>query len=422
MAVSWPVLVILVQAFIVQVKLCEIPEGNTRLIRSLNLKLLRTMLDVHHDANPSVYVGLRLSEDHNLEKEDEYFKRLKTSVETISRSSLNIKEGEPRTGLLALHLLAQKASCEVTDTHVRNRLITHLKYHLHREKENIALHNKPLSSYYQYSLGILAMCVSDKTMDRHVIHKLILAAEHNQLGHGESISIDTEAMAGLALLCVKKRSSYPRELIEEIKREVKNIKEKILASQRPEGQLGNIYSTPLAVQFLSQLIGKKTKESCSKAMSALVEAMKQGKFSNPGMMSQLIPVLHHKSYMDVANVQCGKIENDPLVIPTSTSPPNTDIGEDLIQVRLVVEGQKFNKLFEVHSQSSLLDILKTARKQNSDFSFETKDSLHGPFLMSVNDVKGYWQLLRDPDVSLLEGIADYKPKNGETIILRPGSL
>ncbi|XP_075034659.1 transcobalamin-2 [Mixophyes fleayi] len=419
MAISWPVLGILLQAFIVQVKLCEIPEGNTRLIRSLNLNLLRATLDVSQDANPSIYVGLRLSEDHNLKKEDEYLQRLKTSMEALSSSGLYIKEGEPRTGLLALHVLAQKASCEDTDTLVRNRLITHLKYHLHQEKENIALYGKPLSSYYQYSLGILAMCVSNKMVDRHVIHKLIAAEERSQLGHGESISIDTEAMAGLALLCVKRRINYPRELIGEIKQEVKNIKGKILASQSPEGLLGNIYSTPLAVQFLIEFGGKKDKKSCSKAISALLEAMKQGKFSNPMMMSQLMPVLHSKSYTDVANVQCEEIKNNPLLITTLHE---VTIGEELIKVRLVVEGQKFNKIIEVPSDSSLLDILKSAQRQNSDFTFQTKDSLHGPFLTTINKVAGYWQLLKDPDIYLLEGIADYRPENDETIILRPGTL
>ncbi|XP_075691692.1 transcobalamin-2 isoform X2 [Rhinoderma darwinii] len=421
MAVNWQVLVILVQAFIVPVKLCEIPEGNIHLIKSLNLKLLRVTLDTSNEANPSVYVGLRLSEDHNMEKEDEYFQRLKTSMEAIS-TRLGIKEGEPKTGHLALQLMAQKVSCDDTNPSVRNKLITHMKYHLHKEKENIALKGKPLSNYYQYSLGILAMCVNDKFVDRHVVHKLILAEEQNKLEHGESVSIDTEAMAGIALLCVKRYNNYPRELVLHMKKSVKSIKDKIVASQNTEGELGNLYSTPLAVQFLLALGGRKDKDTCSKAITALMDGMKEGKFSNPMMMSQLMPALFQKSYLDVAKVDCENIINNPLLIPSLPTLHDVVVGEEFIHVRLIVEGHNFNEIIEVPSRSTLLDILKTAQKQNSQFSFETKNTLHGPFLTTVNKVAGYWQLLKEPNISLLQGIADYRPEDGETIVLRLGTF
>ncbi|KAM3939073.1 transcobalamin-2 isoform 1-T2 [Leptodactylus fuscus] len=423
MAPNWQVLIILVQAFIVPVKLCEIPEENKHLIKSLNLKLLRSTLDTSNDANPSVYVGLRLSEDHNLEKEDEYFQKLKPSMEAISTSRLGIKENEPKTGLISLQLMAQKVSCDNTIRSVKNKLLTHLKYHLHKEKENIALNGKPLSNYYQYSLGIIAMCINDKFADRHVVHKLILAEEQNQFGHGESVSVDTEAMAGIALLCVKRFNNYPRELILHIKKSVKSIKDKILASQNTEGELGNLYSTPLAMQFLSALGGRKDKDTCSKAITALTNGMKEGKFSNPMMMSQLLPVLFQKSYLDIVNVDCDSITNNPLLIPNSPTLHDVVLGEEFIQVRLMVEGQNFNEIIEVPSHSSLLDILKTAQKQNAlKFSFETKSTMYGPLLTSVNNVEGYWQLMKDSNIPLLQGIADYRPEGGETIILRLGSV
>ncbi|XP_069816827.1 transcobalamin-2 [Dendropsophus ebraccatus] len=422
MALSWQVVVFMVQAVIIPVKLCEIPSESVHLIKSLNLKLLRTTLDISYEANPSVYVGLRLSEDHNLEKEEEYFQRLKASIEAISTSRLGIKEGEPKTGLLALQLMAQKVSCDKTESTIRNRLFTHMKYHLHKEKESIALNDKPLSNYFQISLGILAMCVNNKVVDRHVVHKLVLAEEKNQFVHGGSLSVDTEAMAGMALLCVKRLNNYPRELVLHIKKSVRSIKEKIVASQNSNGELGNLYSTPLAVQFLLALGGRKDHDTCSKAINALMDGMKEGKFSNPMMMSQLMPVLFEKSYLDVAMVDCEEITNNPLLIPGSPTIHDVVVGEELIRVRLVVEWQNFNETFEVPARSSLLDILKTAQKQNSRFSFETKNTMYGPFLTTVNKVAGYWELLKYPDISLLQGIADYRPENGETIVLRPGSF
>ncbi|KAM5194469.1 transcobalamin-2 [Mantella aurantiaca] len=411
MALSWLVLVVSLQAFIVQVKLFEIPEHQKHLVRDLNEKLLKVTLD--QEANPSVYVGLRLSEEHNLEKENEYVHKLKT--EDLCSSNLNTKDSEPQTGLIALHLMAQKASCD--NTH-RSRLITCLKHHLLKEKESIVLYDKPLTSYYQYSLGILALCVNEKLIDKHFINKIIFAEEKNQFIHGKTISIDTEAMAGLALLCLKNSNKYPREEAIYMKKAIKSIKDKILISQGTDGQLGNIYSTPLAVQFLLALGGQSGREPCSKATRALLEAVVQGKFSNPMMISQLMPIFHQKTYLNLATIKCDGITDKPLSVPTAL--PEVAIVEKSIHVQLVVEGRNFDNVFEVPSQSSLLDVLKAAQ-ENSNFSFETKNSLYGPYLTTVNNVECQWQLLKDPDISLLEGIADYKPADREKIILRCGS-
>lgn len=52
----------------------EIPEHQKYLVTELNEKLLEATLD--KEFNPSVYIGLRLSEEHNVEKENEYLQRL----------------------------------------------------------------------------------------------------------------------------------------------------------------------------------------------------------------------------------------------------------------------------------------------------------------------------------------------------------
>ncbi|XP_068102495.1 transcobalamin-2 [Hyperolius riggenbachi] len=423
MALSWPTLVILVQVFIVQVQLYEIPEGHNHFIKSLNRKLLRKTLDVTQDANPSVYIGLRLSEDHNLEKEKEYHQRLKPFTLALSSSNLNVdSDDELKTGLVALHLMAQRASCEKTDALMQSKLIARLKNHLLKEKESIVLNGGPLTSYYQYSLGILALCVNDKFIDRHFINKLIVAEERDQFVLGGSISIDTEAMAGLALLCSKNSNNYPRYEVVHIKKAIRNIKEKILASQKADGQFGNIYSTPLAVQFFLALGGHSGKEASPKAMAALLEAMKLGKFSNPMMMSQLLPILHQKTYLDVAKMKCEEMTDSPQLVLSSIHTHDEAVEDGMIKVRLVVSGYHFNKVVEVPSHSSLLDVLETAQRQNSYFSYETKDSLHGPFLTTVNNVEGQWFLYKDKNVPLLEGVADYKPEDGEKIILSLSSF
>ncbi|GAB5579209.1 transcobalamin-2 [Prionailurus iriomotensis] len=57
--------------------------------------------------------------------------------------------------------------------------------------------------------------------------------------------------------------------------------------------------------------------------------------------------------------------------------------------------------------------------------YGTQNTLSGPFLTSVMGKEAgereFWQLLRAPDTPLLQGIAEYTPKDGETIELRLAS-
>lgn len=47
----------------------------------------------------------------------------------------------------------------------------------------------PLTNYYQYSLGVLALCVSSVRVNNHVTNKLIHAAQHEDFKHGNSDSV-----------------------------------------------------------------------------------------------------------------------------------------------------------------------------------------------------------------------------------------
>ncbi|XP_053555718.1 transcobalamin-2-like [Bombina bombina] len=290
-------------------------------------------------------------------------------------------------------------------------------------------HNNLISNHYQYSLGILTLCVNDKKVDNHVVYHLLQEELNNKFVHGDTISIDTEAMAGLAFLCLKRSKLYTADLMVKIRNGITNIKQKIINSKNTDGSLGNIYSTPLAVQFLSALGTSNDEKECSQAIGALLDAMKKGQFSNPMMMSQLMPVLHQKSYLDVTKTDCTINKSTLYINLSSGTLPDVPVGEGTINVFLTLEKssdlvQEFTQSIDVPVQSSLLDILKTAQKQNSHFTFETQDSLHGPFLTTINGVKAsvaertYWQLLKEPNISLLEGIADYRPVNEEHIILR----
>lgn len=44
-------------------------------------------------------------------------------------------------------------------------------------------HGHPLTSYYQYSLGVLALCVNRKRVREEVIRRLLAAEHHGRFGH-----------------------------------------------------------------------------------------------------------------------------------------------------------------------------------------------------------------------------------------------
>lgn len=73
--------------------------------------------------------------------------------------------------------------------------------------------------------------------------------------------LDTYAMAGMALQCVKNSGSYSHNA-EELNLTLNKIKQKLLASRRSDGHIGNEFSTGLAVQVRSYLFSVLTIFPC----------------------------------------------------------------------------------------------------------------------------------------------------------------
>ncbi|XP_069475259.1 transcobalamin-2 isoform X3 [Ambystoma mexicanum] len=429
MASWWLGWVLLLPFLMVSAKFCEIPETHTRLITSLNLKLLRASVDTSETLNPSIYVGLRLSKEHNLEKEKEYLQRLKLSFQPAT-SSLNMEhrpQVEAITGRLALYLLSLRASCEDLENGEGRKLITRLKHLLHEEKKRIAETSFPATNYYQYSLGILALCVNKKMVDEHVVMKLLHAEKNKKFSLDGESSVDTDAMAALAFLCLERSRLYGSDLNKKLKTASERLKENILESQKEDGVLGNLYSTALGVQALAASRDSLNDEVGSKACTILMESLKLGHFRNPLTMSQLAPVLHQKTYLDIADMDCIQ-EADTLILHSGSRTKGLILAEEKISVRLTVTylthlGTEYRTEVQVPAGSSLLDVLTMAKTLDPEnFSFETKETLSGPYLTTVMGMKHsegtYWQLVKEPSIPLIKGIADYKPEDGEAFILR----
>lgn len=410
--------------------ICEIPQVDSKLMERLGQHLLPWMdwLSLEH-LNPSIYVGLRLSSLQAGAREAFYLHILKLNYQhsllgpTFSDDSSDYQD-KPSMGQLALYLLALRANCELVEGRKGDRLVSQLKRFLEDEKKAIGHNNKgqPRTSYYQYGLGILALCVHQKRLHDSVVGKLLYAVEHEQQLHQGHLSVDTLAMAGLAFTCLEHSNLNPNRK-PRLTLAIRKVREKILKAQTPEGHFGNVYSTPLALQLLmkSFMPGVELGRVCLKARAALLASLQDGAFQNALVVSQLLPVLNGKSYVDLISPDCEA----PRVMlePAVQTPSQT---REVISVVLKVPSvspQYINSV-SVPAGSSLEDVLKKAQKFRG-FTYGTQNTLSGPFLTSVMGKEAgereFWQLLQPPDTPLLQGIAEYTPKDGETIELRLAS-
>lgn len=405
--------------------ICHIPEVDSRLVQSLGQHLLPSLDQLSPEyLNPSIYVGLRLSSLEASTKEAFYLHSLKLNYQ---QSLLDDDNGDlqtkPSMGQLALYMLALRANCEFVGGHKGNRLVSQLKRFLEDEKRAIGHTHKgqPRTSYYQYGLSLLALCLHQKRVHDSVVGKLLYAMEHGHHLHQGHQSVDTMAMAGLAFTCLE-RSNLNPSLRDRITLAIRTVKGNILRAQTPEGPFGNIYSTPLALQLLmtSPIPGVELGTACLNARAALLASLRDGAFQNALMISQLLPVLNHKSYVDLISPDC--LAPRVMLEPATVTPSQTEASE-VIQVTLTVPSvlPGYTHSLLVPAGSSLEDVLKKAEELGG-FTYGTQATLSGPYLTSVmgKEVgeREFWQLIRAPDTPLLQGIADYRPQNGEIIELR----
>ncbi|XP_031712548.1 transcobalamin-2 [Anarrhichthys ocellatus] len=384
-------------------KPCDTEVSNSELYLSLNKNLLRSLETQEGLPNPSVHLALRLSNYHNLAKESEHLNRLKNNLHNDIQSSLS--NSQPVAGLLALYTLALKSSCydlntiTFTGSEKNETLLTHLKKQMEDEKHHIAFSHRPLSNYYQYSLGVLALCTSGIRVNNHVSNKLIKAVELEHFKHGDTESIDTYAMAGMALQCVKEAGSHVQNAAE-LDTALSKIKQKLLAARRADGHIGNEFSTGLAVQALIAM-GSQVAE-CAASMEAMRTDARSNTYHNPMGISQILPALQQKSYLAVKSKECLN-EDDTLVLepidPVVVLPSESTL---TVMVEVVASsGAAVVYSVDAPKGSSLLEALELLKGKNVGFTFEKESSLWGPFLSAVNGEQArqsdrrYWHLSSD---------------------------
>ncbi|XP_041856170.1 transcobalamin-2 [Melanotaenia boesemani] len=406
-------------------KPCDTEGANRELLLSLNKDLLRSLESQEGLPNPSVHLALRLSDGHNLAKENELLNRLKSDLHNDIQSSLT--NSKPVTGIMALYSLALRSSCfdlntiTFTINDKNETLLTHLKKQMEPEKEHIAFSQRPLTNYYQYSLGVLALCVNGIRVNNHVSHKLIKAVDHEHFKHGDAESVDTYAMAGMGLQCVKHSGSYVHS-VAELDIALSKIKQKLLASYRTDGHIGNEFSTGLAVQALLAM-GSEVAD-CAAAMEAMRTAARNNIYHNPMAVSQMLPALQKKSYLSVKSKECLN-EDDTLLLepqdPVVVLPSKTKVN---VMVEVVTSsGEAGVYSVDVPKGNSLLEALELLKGKNIGFTFETESSLWGPYLSAVNGEQArqsdrrYWHLSSD-GAALTQSVDDFKIKTAQKITIK----
>ncbi|XP_053726076.1 transcobalamin-2 [Synchiropus splendidus] len=402
---------------------CDTEGSGGNVLLLLNQNLLRSLEGQSGLPNPSVHLALRLSGTHNLATESLYLNRIKNELHQDIQSRLSSLKAV--AGRLALYTLALKASCYDLSTVTfsvgdrRESLLTHLKKQMEDEKEHVTHSHRPLTNYYQYSLGVLALCVSGVRLNVHVSNKLIRAVAHERFNHGESESVDTYAMAGMALQCVKDSGLYQET--SELHAALSKIKLKLLASQRQDGHIGNEFSTGLAVQALLAMGHLLAEDSA--AVEAMRTAVKDNKYHNPMAMSQVLPALQLKSYLSVKNKDCLN-EDDTLVLepldPVLRLPVLSTVA---VTVEVVLSsGASALYSLAVPQGSSVLDALHLLQGKDAGFKFQTESSLWGPFLSVVNGEmarqsdRRYWRVSSD-GVGLNQSVGDFKIEAAQRITI-----
>lgn len=409
--------------------ICIIPDVDSSLVQSLGQRLLPWLDQLSlEDLNPSIYVGLRLSSLEAGFKEPFYLHSLKVDYQqSLLRRAPSDDGGDlqpkPSMGQLAVYMLALKANCELIGGHKGDRLVSQLKRFLEDEKRSIGHDHKghPPAGYYQYGLSILALCVHQKRVHDSVVGKLLYAVQHDHHLQGGPLSVDTLAMAGLAFTCLE-RSNLNSDLRHRITLAARTAKEKVLRAQTPEGYFGSVYSTPLALQLLTTapMPGTKLGMACLHARAALLASLQDGAFQNPLVISQLLPVLNHKSYVDLVSPDC--LAPRVLLEPAMATLPPMQLPEFIhVMLKAPSVWPPYRHAVSVPAGASLEDVLWKAQELGG-FMYGTRASLSGPYLTSVMGKEAgereFWQLVRAPDTPLQQGIADYIPQDGETIELR----
>ncbi|XP_077914078.1 transcobalamin-1-like isoform X2 [Halichoerus grypus] len=407
---------------------CEICEVSKEYYTALN-PLISTMINSKYTKGihaASVLLSLRLGGIPNSNQEQQLIQQINTAVEN-EKPSLT-------SGQLALAILALGA-CKGTDGISINysELVGDLENKFQAEIKNMDHDGNPLTNYYQLSLDILALCLFSGNYSITEVTKILDPENKNYYFH-EQFSVDTGAMAVLALTCVKRSITSGQNKVdttdlENIDNHIESLIAKILSQKKENGLLGNIYSTGEAMQalFVSSDYYNKNQWVCQKTRDTVLTEISQGAFRMPTAAAQILPALMGKTYLDVnkdSSCVCGSDNfNISTQDPISVTPA-VSASQIKVNYSVVINDAKDRIVVSVADGSVFLDVMEQAQKENAAlFSFTVEESSWGPYITTVQGIKAnnndrtYWELLSNGEY-LSQGVGSYVVHAGDDLEVR----
>ncbi|XP_067151853.1 cobalamin binding intrinsic factor [Apteryx mantelli] len=388
------------------------------------LHLLEGSAGTTEPPNPSVLLALNLAgagaNSH-----------CKLLLQQLQKTAVERAPKDMTSGELALYTLALLSSCQSPR---RVRALGHTVDVLRRLQERtdeevayLVLEGAPRTTFYQLSLDVLALCLEGT--GSYEVAAVMLAKE--VLSPGSGLSVDTRAVAALALTCAHGRLAAEglgelRELLHDAVARVANAF--LDQQEQGDGIIGNIYSTGLALQALTATAAfyAPREWDCAQAFSAVLRHHLQ----QPMAVAQALPALLGRTYLDAAGLDCGASRH-PAHGGTAGAHQGRPSATAPLAPRITVYYSVVNHLRGAHfsystrvrvpAGSVLLAVLRAAQEQDpAHFSFQTEATSWGAMVVSIHGLaastadKTYWRLLSGGD-ALEQGVDTYKPRDGEHI-------
>nr|XP_031546575.1 transcobalamin-1 isoform X3 [Vicugna pacos] len=371
----------------------------------------------------NILLSLKLVGIQNQSLEHQLTQRIQEDME---RKGSNLTSGQ-----LALIILAQEACKNTSEVFIRDvDLVKTLEEKFRAEIGNMEIHNgNPLTNYYQLSLDVLALCLFS---GNYAVTEIVdhFAPDNKNYYLGGHFSVDTGAMAVLALTCVQRSiMSGKIEADEKDLNKINHYRESLVnktLSEEKDGLFGNTYSTGEAMQALFVSSNYfENEQNCQKTLHTVLRNVSQGAFRMPIAAAQILPALMGKTYLDVNNHSaCAHSpdfnisSDDPVSVTPTVSPSNITVNY-YVQIN---ETQPIS--VTVKNGSVFLDVMEAAQKKNRTlFCFTTVDSSWGPYVISVqgiqanNNDRTYWELLSNGK-PLSQGAGSYVVKDGDNLGVR----
>ncbi|XP_059260766.1 transcobalamin-1 isoform X1 [Mustela nigripes] len=409
-----------------QCEICEVSKENKTALKPL----IHTMINSNyteriHAAN--ALLSLRLCGSLNQSQDQHLTEQFILTV--------NSTEPSLTSGQLALAILALGA-CKAPDGMSINysELVKRLGNKYKEEIRNMEDHNgNPLTNYYQLSLDILALCLFNGNYSITEVAKFLNPENKNYYFHGQ-FSVDTGAMAVLALTCVKNKTRRQKQIdkkdIENINNYTESLINKILSQKTENGLLGNIYSTGEAMQalFVSSNYYNKNQWVCEKTRDTVLTEISRGAFRMPTAAAQILPALKGKTYLDV-NKDSSCVYSSDSFHPSTQEPivsvtPAVSPSQIQVNYSVVIDKRKDRIVVSVTDGSVFLNVMEQAQKENPTlFRFKTKETAWGPYIISVRGIKAstndrtYWEL-RSNGEHLNQGAGSYVVHAGDDLEVR----